>query len=262
MVTRTRRAALLLGCAVFPIVAGLGFAVAGRIMSHWQKQQPEVATLQQLFQQRTLARVGWLSKGNTGLDDKMLAIYLSHNYRGLITNSASWSTIYAATIIAGEDRRFAEDSLNTYPNPTEDEIRAATAAVTPYLPKPGGFDPFGMPFFPFIVAGGCLLFYVGFPALAAALLFRGGVVLRLLGLAIVRRDGERASRMRLLWRGLIAWSPFLATPFLAGALTPFVSAGWIVVIVAGLLATCVGWSLSLPNRSLQDRLAGTCMVNR
>jgi hypothetical protein len=51
-------------------------------------------------------------------------------------------------------------------------------------------------------------------------------------------------------------------PFLAGALTPLIGAGWAALIVVAFLGACVGWSLSLPHRSLQDRLAGTCLVNR
>jgi hypothetical protein len=243
-------------------VAGLGFSVAGRMMSNWQKQQPEITILEHLFQQRSMTELPWVGDGHKGPDERMLAIYIAHNYRGAITNPASWSSIYAVATITGEDRKFAEDSIKAYPNPTEEEIKAATVAITPYLPKPGSFDPFGMPFFPLIVAGACLLVYVGFPALAAALFFRGGVLLRLLGLAVVRQDGERASRLRVLWRGLIAWSPFLAMPFLAAGLTPFLGAGWTAAVVVTLLAACVAWSLSLPNRSLQDRLAGTCLVNR
>lgn len=261
-VSRGRRAALILGCAAFPVLAGLGFAVAGRVMSDWQKQQPEIASLNVLLQERSLTRSPWIKDGHKGPDDKTLAIYIAHNYRNVITNPASWSGVYATATITGEHRKFAEDSLKTYPNPREDEIRAATAVVKPYLSKQAPFDPFGMPFFPLVVAGACLVVYVGLPALVAALLFRGGPLLRLLGLAVVRRDGERASRLRVLWRGLIAWSPFLATPFLAMALTPFAGAGWRAVIVLAFLALCVGWSLSLPNRGLPDRLAGTCLVNR
>ena len=261
-VSRARRAALILACAVFPIVAGLGFSVAGRMMSGWQKQQPEIAVMEHLLQQRSLAQLPWVGDQEKGPDDRLLAIYLAHNYRGTMTNPASWSSIYATVTIAGEDRRFAEDSLQQHPNPTEEEIKAATAAIEPFLPKPDSLDLFTMPFFPLIVAGACLVVYVGGPALIAALLFRGGLLLRLLGLAVVRRDGERASRMRVLWRGLIAWSPFLAMPFLAAALSPAVGAGWTTVMVVGFLTACVGLSLSLPHRSLQDRLAGTCLVNR
>ena len=52
-----------------------------------------------------------------------------------------------------------------------------------------------------------LAVYVCLPALIAALLFRGGLVLRMAGIAFVRRDGKRASRLRVFWRALVAWSP-------------------------------------------------------
>ena len=52
-----------------------------------------------------------------------------------------------------------------------------------------------------------LAIYVCMPALIAALLFRGGLVLRMAGMTFVRRDGKRASRLRVFWRALVAWSP-------------------------------------------------------
>ena len=56
-----------------------------------------------------------------------------------------------------------------------------------------------------------LAFYVGLPAVFAALLFRGGLVLLIAGVTYVRKDGQRASRLRLLWRSMVTWSPaFLA----------------------------------------------------
>ncbi|MCX6903108.1 MAG: RDD family protein [Verrucomicrobia bacterium] len=96
----------------------------------------------------------------------------------------------------------------------------------------------------------------------AALLFRGGLVLRVCGVAVVRRDGRRASRLRVFWRSLVAWSPVLAAPVVAGALTPLLG----IVCAASLLAALAGglviWSVALPERSLQDRLAGTWLVPR
>ena len=140
-VSRARRAALILGCAVFPIIAGLGFSVAGRMMSNWQKQQPEITILEHLFQQRSMAELPWVEDGHKGPDDRMLAIYIAHNYRGVITNPASWSSIYAVATITGEDRQFAEDSLKAHPNPTEEEIKAATAAISAVFAKAGWFRP-------------------------------------------------------------------------------------------------------------------------
>ena len=52
-----------------------------------------------------------------------------------------------------------------------------------------------------------LVGYVCVPALIAAVLFRGGLVLWMAGISFVRRDGKRASRLRVFWRALVAWSP-------------------------------------------------------
>ena len=52
-----------------------------------------------------------------------------------------------------------------------------------------------------------LFVYVGLPALVAALLFRGGLVLLIAGVTYVRRDGARASRLRLFWRAIVVWGP-------------------------------------------------------
>ena len=44
-----------------------------------------------------------------------------------------------------------------------------------------------------------------------ALLFRGGLAIHILGIAVVGRDG-RPSRLRSLRRAVIAWLPFLLSP--------------------------------------------------
>src|SRR5208282_598930 len=115
----------------------------------------------------------------------------------------------------------------------------------------------------FLVLGGALVFYVAVPALVAALLFRGGLVLLVAGVTFVRRDGLRASRLRLLWRGLLTWSPLVFGVVVFG-LFHFLHShvgmlgaslvAWLVV--AGLAVL----SLALPGRGLQDRLAGTWPV--
>ena len=56
----------------------------------------------------------------------------------------------------------------------------------------------------YFVAGGALL--TAFFGLLSALLFRGGLMLRLFGMAVATEAGE-ASRLRAFWRALIAWSP-------------------------------------------------------
>ncbi len=108
----------------------------------------------------------------------------------------------------------------------------------------------------------CLLFYVAIPALAMALLFRGGLVLRAAGVAIVGSDGARASRLRVFWRSVVTWSPLLLGVLLVVPLVlligPFPSAVLWCVVHLGLTI----WSLAPKQRGLQDRLAGTWLVPR
>jgi len=118
------------------------------------------------------------------------------------------------------------------------------------------------PWFAPMVFAVTLGLYVGVPALVAALLFRGGLVLLASGVTFVRRDGAPASRLRVFWRGLVAWSPLLAAPFVFGFLK--LAAGGVVAgtIAAVLVCALTVISLSLPTRGLPDRLAGTWPVPR
>ena len=108
---------------------------------------------------------------------------------------------------------------------------------------------------------GSLAVYVCIPALIAALLFRGGMVLLIAGVTFVRKDGQRASRLRLLWRAMVAWSPsFLAFMLSILAISKQLAWGpWLALALLGLLTA---GSVALPVRGLQDRLAGTWPVPR
>jgi len=110
-------------------------------------------------------------------------------------------------------------------------------------------------------------FYLGaIPGFVAALL-RGGLVLRMLGLAVVRQDGTPASGFRMLWRSFIAWSPVLLMGPLAALIIP--SAGlspgeraFLYLSYAILTAALTICAALLPQRGLHDRIAGTCLVPR
>jgi hypothetical protein len=108
---------------------------------------------------------------------------------------------------------------------------------------------------------GSLAVYVCIPAVIAALLFRGGLVLLIAGVAFVRKDGQRASRLRLLWRAIVVWSPlFLA--FCMSMLAITMHLAWASWVGLGLLGLLAAMSIALPVRGLQDRLAGTWPVPR
>src|SRR5215469_2272331 len=102
---------------------------------------------------------------------------------------------------------------------------------------------------------------VSIPALIGALLFRGGLVSLVAGVTFVRKDGRRASRLRLLWRAIVAWSPAIVAlvVFALRISKPLNWEPWLALALLGLLAA---WSLALPVRGVQDRLAGTWPVPR
>jgi hypothetical protein len=259
-VSRLRRAALVAGCIVFPVVAGGCGFFGVAFMRQLTQKNPGLMDLTTLLQMRTSARF-WGGKNAKLPTDPQMAIYIAQHYRGLITNETQWSSPYVLVMIKGEGRKFAEASVAEHPVPTEAEIADADAAVDKYLPKQQFFAEKTPPGLPVMVLAASLLFYVGLPALVAAALFRGGMILLVAGVTYVRKDGARASRLRLVWRCLVAWAPVLPTFAVAIAALGkhWMWQPWAALVLLGLLAAL---SVALPERGLQDRLAGTWPVPR
>jgi hypothetical protein len=105
----------------------------------------------------------------------------------------------------------------------------------------------------------------GFFSTLFAMIFRGGLSLKLFGMGVRNRRGEMASRLRCAWRSLLVWIPLLVLYGTGGWLATH---GHVAVGVACSLATALIHALALayaiwrPSRSLQDRLAGTQLVPR
>jgi uncharacterized RDD family membrane protein YckC len=263
-VSRPRRAALVGGCICLPAVAFVGSFFAVTFLQDIDRKYPGLMNLSSLLQMRTSARF-WGGKYAQLPSDRQIEIYIASHYRGLITNESAWSSWMAVSMIKGEARKFAEQSIAQHSEPTEAEIKEADAAVNKHLPRKDAFaSPFAggtPPGLPMVATAACLLFYVGLPALLAALLFRGGLVLLICGVAYVRRDGAPASRLRLLWRQSVAWCPSFLL-FVASILVlsmRLVWQGWLALALVGFVAAV---SVALPKRGLQDHLAGTWPVTR
>jgi hypothetical protein len=110
-----------------------------------------------------------------------------------------------------------------------------------------------------------LLLAVALVALPLAAISRG-LLLQLFGFAIVTADGRRASRLRVLGRTAIAWSPLLA-PALVSTVIGGIGegpGGVIAVLTASLVVFLAGGVVAMvrPSRGIQDRLAGTWIVPR
>jgi len=259
-VSRLRRAALVAGCIALPVMVCAFVPFMATVFQELTRKAPGLMELSPLLQMRTSARF-WGGKNAQLPTDRQLGIYIAHHYRGLITNEAAWSSPYVWAMIKGDARKFAEHSVAEHPAPAQAEIAEADAAVDKYVPKQQFFAGELPPGLPALALASSLLIYVGLPAVVAALLFRGGVVLLIAGVTYVRKDGARASRLRLLWRAILTWGPLfpvfcVAVLALAKHLT---WQPWLALTLLGLLATV---SIALPVRGLQDRLAGTWPVPR
>jgi eukaryotic-like serine/threonine-protein kinase len=266
-ITRKRRAAVVAGCIAFPLVVAVGSIFGSAMLQRWNQTNPGLMDLSSLLQQHSM--MNRFRRSASVPDDEQYAVYIAGHYRSIITNEAAWSSPFALALIRGDARRFAEQCVADHPAPTEKEIADAETALKPYGLQ-SKFPDFsrqaGFPLMvPAMVAGISLVFYVFIPALLAALLFRGGLVLRITNVTFVRRDGRRASRLRVFWRVLVAWSLVGLAMCLAGGLGvtlgrghPVLSQTLAYVVVCGLAIL----SAALPGRGLPDRLAGTWPVPR
>jgi hypothetical protein len=108
-----------------------------------------------------------------------------------------------------------------------------------------------------------------------AFLTRGGLSYLVSGIAVVRRDGQRAGRFRCAWRAFLVWIPLGALVLLSFRLDDWYWSQWgsdPAPVWALWTAWILGWTawlllaaylilaLRYPTRSLHDDLAGTCLV--
>ncbi|MGA2035566.1 MAG: protein kinase [Thermoguttaceae bacterium] len=260
-VSRLRRAALVAGCMAFPVLTSVLMSFS---LTMLQQSHPGIMELSHLLQARHYWAVEKGGANRAGHEkktftDRQLAIFIASHYGATIANNDSWNDPIALSLIRGDERRFAEQSVAEHPAPTKAEIADADAALKPHL-----LTLAQPPFMVMLMA--MLTAYVCIPALIAALLFRGGLVLRMAGVTFVRRDGRRASRRRMFWRALVAWSPlglaFLGLMFFTGLRDPAASHSLLLWLYCGLYCAVTVLSVALPQRGLPDRLAGTWPVPR
>jgi len=148
-----------------------------------------------------------------------------------------------------------------HPSPSEAELAWARehfgpgdperAATLPFMAQHSAALPLAMAFF------------WGLAACASALVFRGGVTLRALELRLRNRRGQPASRLRCVWRSFATWMALLFCYAAALAIGIFAGAwagGLACLAVLALHVVAIGYAITNPARSLQDRVAGTRIV--
>jgi uncharacterized RDD family membrane protein YckC len=129
---------------------------------------------------------------------------------------------------------------------------------------------------PWILVPAILLFPVLW--IVSAFVFRGGLVLRLMGIVVLRANGRRALRIQCAWRALLTWLPPMALLLVAVWLDVWCWKVWAATGHAGKWLEAAAWAswfaallllpaylllaLWYPARGSQDRLSGTYLLPR
>jgi eukaryotic-like serine/threonine-protein kinase len=145
----------------------------------------------------------------------------------------------------------------------------------------------GVPMLTLLLGFSAITVVEGIFGLFSGVLFRGGLLLRGLGMAVVNTDGLPASRLRASFRTLIAWLPVLLNAivlyfwmsrqpsipadrgFVVRGIGVDLSKGvseiellWVSSALVALFICGALWSAITPERGPQDRIAGTYLVPR
>jgi uncharacterized RDD family membrane protein YckC len=269
-VARWRRTASIVPCVVGPailaVIAALSLTLAQRAVA------PDVAALSTSL--RELASLPEPRDSDAARRRTALEVYIAGHFGALIADEKDWHSPIV-TLSMGRFRRLAERVLADHPHVTPDELTAAVSVLGPFVQSQERAmrgPTRTLVLFVALVEFLLLLAITASVGLLAALFLRGGILMRVLGIAVVTRTGQEASRCRVFGRALVAWLPLIALlVMLVGSgvlLSNGFSNGWqrhpmAIAAVAVLGVLFLGgavWAALHPERGLQDRIAGTSLV--
>lgn len=267
-ITRARRLGMLAAC-ILPLLWFLGMMSFGRhLADRWRETHPDVAPLY-----NCVWKIEVLERGNGPADEdgqqqlRDLELYIAGRFAGTITDPDVWTHTYVTSVFNESQRQIAERAVAAHPDPSADELAEATARLQPVLHElpdelPGLTGGLAQTVaFVVAFAMGNVFVLIAVPSVISAVLFRRSLLMYIFGVTLVTRDGTRASRLRAVWRSLLTWSPAVLCPVLIVALTICgMAITWSVSISVVLLIAAIVWSVSLPERGIPDRLAGTYPV--
>ena len=264
-ITRRRRGVMLGLTLAVPVFISLIITLARYGLVH-SSNLVELVALRGVL---TEVRPAGMEPANTAgqpplaaVENRKLETYIAGRFRPLITNAVVWNGYLAMRIIPPAKKSLAEKIIAAHPQTTPAEFAAVktevesqfhiVAKVKTIQDFQGSQVDQRFPIFLLQLTYGFMCMFIAMPCLAAALLFRGGLVMHGLGIVVVGRNGQ-PSRRRTLWRNFIAWLPFFFSLVLLGRNY------WEILVVSGMLVALTLLSLMM-RRSLPDRLAGTWLV--
>ncbi|MEQ1852009.1 MAG: protein kinase [Chthoniobacteraceae bacterium] len=229
---------------------------ARRFDALWMKEHPTLPSL------RLLLEVHRETSVTNPATAEQCSVVLAGSYHAIITGADFWNHPGAQAW-----QKTARNALTTTGQPGEAELRTAQAWIEPWLQSRRDRESsFGI----WLLAGTAAA--LNFLLLSALIGLGGSALtgvppgLRMNDIVLVTADGEPASRLRALWRGLLGWAPLLLGSFMLALcqIVPGMAHAFpVVAIVFGLVMT---WLLSLtirnPSRGPNDAIAGTWLVSR
>jgi hypothetical protein len=199
--------------------------------------------------------------------------YLAGQHGALLRDTRFWSSQVMQSGDNPELRRLASDIATRYPSVTTEELARSRETIRPTLDRvrPSqklGVASAGVIVVSLIVAMGTLVAL--FCSIVSSIAVPGGVATRLIGLAVVTRDGNEIGRGRSLARTLIAWAPLLVWLLLLpagdqrfmGFGPPSPLPELAISFAFGAMIAGVVWTIAAVNRGLHDRITGTSVVPR
>lgn len=250
---RLKRIILIVACFLWiPIYFSLNAFVYSQLQENW----------------RIMLLKSYLERLDT-LKSSRLEIYISISFRDTIMNLNFWSSKKIRRRISEEHRRRAGQIVTMHPNPS---FKKQIEAINAYKSHSESFMANKSKIFsPYLNA----IVFVVFITVFTGFLFKGGPTARLLGIDIIKMNGKYPSRLRCFIRTFVVWIPGLFLLFacdrelnLAQSLRYFGAIKgpnfYSSFFYIGVMLLVIGiiWNLINPERGLQDRIAGTCLILR
>jgi len=262
-VDRRRRAATIALCAAMPLTMVLfGVGMASLTRGTPGGRSDEIVDLSIILSTLTMGY-------DKDFKGPAAETYIAGRYGSILTDPQLWADPVAVVPLIPH-RQLIERIVAAHPRVSPEEMAAARAELGGYPERIASVRRSSQSTSSWSVAlvtGPFMFLIEALGGVASAWLFRGGLLLRAFGIEVVTKTDEPVSRMRALWRGLLAWGPVIIAPvlFVPNPISLYV--GFAQVVVAGMCAVTmfvVGavWAVVHPERGLQDRIAGTYLVPR
>jgi hypothetical protein len=195
----------------------------------------------------------------------LLEVAIAGRFGSRIVDPAFWQNPYVFTRIRPTHEEIAKAIVARTPAPKKEDVDAFVRLLASMHDEPAEEDwnlaahsPLAVIFFIAQVAF-AVIAVIAVPSILCALLFRGGLMWHICGIAAVNRHGQPASRWRLTWRSLVAWLPLLLVPgLIMWSSTP----SWVLPLKITMWGVALLIADAVAKRSIVDRLAGTWLVIR